>query len=67
MVLMMGSMKTFHLSSYATFKSPEISIPQLNVGIQLLDTIRNYLNRGGLLEDTVPSRPFVMFFFSLIP
>ena len=50
MFVMMGSMKRFHLSSHATFQiSLEISIHQLNVDIQLLDTIRKHLNRGGCL------------------
>ena len=50
MLVMMGSMKGFHLSSHATFQiSIEISIHQLNVGIQLLDTIRKHLNTGGCL------------------
>ena len=50
MFVMMGSMKRFYLSSHATFQiSLEISIHQLNVGIQLLATIRKHLNRGGCL------------------
>lgn len=50
MFVMMGSMKRFYLSGHATFQiSLEISIHQLNVGIQLLDTIRKHLNRGGCL------------------
>ena len=50
MFVIMGSMKRFHLSSHATFQiSIEISIHQLNVGIQLLDTIRKHLNQGGCL------------------
>ena len=47
MFVMMGSTKRFHLSSHATFQiSIEIPIHQLNVGIQLLDTIKKHLNRG---------------------
>ena len=50
MLVMMGSMKGFHLSSHATFQiSIAISIHQLNVGIQLLDAIRKHLKRGGCL------------------
>ena len=53
MLVMMGSMKGFHLSSQATFQiSTEISTRQF-----LLDTIRKHLNRGGC-----PSGPFIVFF-----
>ena len=63
MLVMIGSMKGFHLSSHATFQiSTEISIHQLNVGIQLLDTIRKHLNRGGCLGRYGSIGPFVVFF-----